>query len=234
VIAGAVTSPWIIRNAVVFGKVIPIKSNAAFELYQSLVDEPTGLVTMWSLTTSHPMLPYTKHGLQYRKLGESTFLDELGAEARRELIRSPGTYAACVVSRLAATTVDLPHVIPFLAESWFHRLCWWLYPIAFFGWLWSLIDPPHVRSRLIAICQVTYVVYLIPYVMVSFYGRYAVPLLLLRCVFTSLFLIRLCRAVNSLVVSLMKKQRKASGSPRRTGRTGTGHDGTGAGRSGVR
>ena len=45
-LACAVTvSPWVVRNAVVFGRFIPVKSNLAYELYQAQCLSPDGRLT---------------------------------------------------------------------------------------------------------------------------------------------------------------------------------------------
>ena len=43
--AGLTLLPWTVRNFLVFGRVIPVKSNLAYELYQSQCLQPDGLIT---------------------------------------------------------------------------------------------------------------------------------------------------------------------------------------------
>ena len=42
--AGLTVTPWVVRNYLVFGRLIPIKSNLAYELYQSQCLQPDGLL----------------------------------------------------------------------------------------------------------------------------------------------------------------------------------------------
>ena len=46
-------APWTIRNLIVFGRLIPVKSNAAYELYQSQCLQPDGLLQARAFST-HP------------------------------------------------------------------------------------------------------------------------------------------------------------------------------------
>src|SRR5262249_16738081 len=45
--------PWTVRNYLVFGKLIPVKSNLAYELYQSQCLQPDGLIQSTTFGT-HP------------------------------------------------------------------------------------------------------------------------------------------------------------------------------------
>ncbi|SRR6056297_2076768 len=180
--------PWLVRNAVVFGALIPIKSNAGYESYQAYHDERHGIVTMKSVYT-HPYHAHTDHGRRFRELGELAFVAEKASEFRRSVNENPMQYWTQVGNRLAAATVELPQEIEILKYSKFHQVCWWLYPLAFFGFLGSLVAPPKTSRTVVGACQVAYVAHLVPYIGVSFYIRYALPLLFVRGLFVCYLLV---------------------------------------------
>ena len=73
--AAAVMSPWIVRNAFVFGRFIPVKSNLSYELYQSqLLNEEGRLST--KVFGTHPYSTAGSERTEYVELGEAAFLDD--------------------------------------------------------------------------------------------------------------------------------------------------------------
>jgi len=183
-IALLVVAPWMVRNAIVFHRFVPIKSNAGYELYQSLFDEPSGVLTMKAMQ-SHPVGSFRMHGLRYRELGEIKFVAEKRSQAMVAIRREPMIYLADVTRRLAACTVNLPHVIDMMRDSWFHRLSQVLHLLTFVGFVVLTIDRSRSDRRLLTCCVIGYVSYLLPYVLLSFYARYLTPLLLIRVLFTA-------------------------------------------------
>ena len=183
-IALLVVAPWMVRNAIVFHRFVPIKSNAGYELYQSLFDEPSGVLTMKAMQ-SHPVGSFRMHGLRYRELGEIKFVAEKRSQAMVAIRREPMIYLADVTRRLAACTVNLPHVIDMMRDSWFHRLSQVLHLLTFVGFVVLTIDRSRSDRRLLTCCVIGYVSYLLPYVLLSFYARYLTPLLLIRMLFTA-------------------------------------------------
>ena len=62
VIAAAVLTPWVARNAIVFGGFIPMKSNVFFEFYQSNEIESDGVLNDETLD-KHPFPRPARNGL---------------------------------------------------------------------------------------------------------------------------------------------------------------------------
>src|SRR5262249_10105881 len=73
-VAGLVLTPWTVRNYLVLGRLIPVKSNMAYELYQSQCLQPDGLIQTTTFST-HPNGGSSKEWREYKALGEMAFLD---------------------------------------------------------------------------------------------------------------------------------------------------------------
>ena len=176
--AAATIAPWMIRNYLVFGRIIPIKSNAAYELYQSQCVTPDGLLR----PSAFAVHPYRSNGLErseYARLGEMVFLDRKRDLFWNSVRSDPIEFVDRVAARaLGATIWYVPfdrndeHRRPIVV--WFYRA---IYPLPFLaficlavaGWR-KRLDP--IQSRVLLI----YAVYLLPYVAISYYDRYAMPL----------------------------------------------------------
>lgn len=163
-------APWTIRNAVVFGKFIPVKSNAVYELYQSLKYSEDGLVTA-DVLAHHPG-NIGPEMYEYRELGEAAYLSRKADQARELLAEHPGRYARHCLYRLWAIAVwDVPFPEPpyWAIPRWFCRLT---YPLPFLGLLvivyrrWWRVDPAAGVAVLAAVGLA------IPYVLLSYYDRY--------------------------------------------------------------
>lgn len=85
--AGLALSPWMIRNYIVLGRVIPVKSNLAYELYQSQCLQPDGLL-QWRTFLLHPYASSSRARREYRELGEIAFVASMTLPPARALIRA--------------------------------------------------------------------------------------------------------------------------------------------------
>lgn len=179
VAAGVVTLPWVVRNAVVFGRLIPVKSNAFYELYQAQLLTPDGIVGADAGFTTHPWRTPGPERDRYLEVGEIAFLDEKRVIFLAALRAAPGEFAARVWNRLAAATVLY---VPFSkaelvkqsdAQVLFSDV---VHPLPFLALVVVVVAPrrPH-RYEWAAV--VVYAAWLLPYVVVSYYGRYGFPLL---------------------------------------------------------
>src|SRR5262249_40419752 len=74
VAAGLTLAPWTGRNYLVFGRLIPVKSNLAYELYQSQCLQGDGLIQNTTFAT-HPYGGPGRERQEYKQLGEIPFLD---------------------------------------------------------------------------------------------------------------------------------------------------------------
>lgn len=80
-VAGITLTPWTVRNYVVFGRLIPVKPNLAYELYQSQCCQADGLIQVATFVRHHPNSPGAwRERLEYKNLGEMAYI-----ERKREL-----------------------------------------------------------------------------------------------------------------------------------------------------
>src|SRR5262249_20537325 len=71
---GLTLLPWTVRNYVVLDRLIPVKSNASYELYQSQCLQPDGLIQRWTFS-NHPGGAGRPEGVEYRQMGEIAYLE---------------------------------------------------------------------------------------------------------------------------------------------------------------
>ena len=178
VFAGLAVAPWTIRNYLVFGRLIPIKSNMAYELYQSQCLQPGGLL-QGGVFASHPSHPQSAERQEYKRLGEVAYLDRKREQFWRAVAADPVDFIEHVATRFLAATV---WYVPFYAGSearnqsvlWVRRVTYPLPFLALVFLLWSSIREPLGWPEWTVVG--VYLLYLLPYVVVSFYERYAIPL----------------------------------------------------------
>jgi hypothetical protein len=180
--AGLTISPWVVRNYQVFGRLIPVKSNLAFELYQSQCLLPDG-VSQTILSRTHPFTPGTAEREEYLALGEMAFLDHKWEQFRDAVRANPWDFAERMGQRfLAVTVVYFPwdrageHRRPW--TLWMNRLT---HPLPFLALLVLLLTARRMglhpaQKAVIAV----YLVYLLPYVVASYAERYGFALLGLK------------------------------------------------------
>ncbi|HEY1376223.1 MAG TPA: DUF1583 domain-containing protein, partial [Gemmataceae bacterium] len=177
--AGLVMAPWAVRNYAVFGRLIPVKSNAAYELYQSQCLQPDGLIQR-STFNSHPYGSAGRERQEYKALGEMAFVDRKREQFWAAVANDPADFLFHLAHRLAGTTV---WYTPFERTEAADR------PVAF--WLGRLVHPlPFLAAVLLVVTARrrplhpaqwavlgVYALYLLPYALVSYYERYGAPLL---------------------------------------------------------
>jgi len=164
----------------VFGRLIPVKSNLAYELYQSQCLQADG-VLQGDTFRQHPYTaPEGTEGREYQALGEMAFMDRKRQQFWDAARGAPWDFAGRVGQRLlAATLVYGP--LDQLGEAsrpwslWLSRLA---HPLAFLSLLALVLAAPWRRLQPAQWVIIgAYVVYLLPYIGMSYYQRYAVPLL---------------------------------------------------------
>ncbi|HEX4589875.1 MAG TPA: hypothetical protein VH120_08105, partial [Gemmataceae bacterium] len=171
--AGLVLTPWTVRNYFVFGRLIPVKSNLAYELYQSQCLQPTGLIQASTFKT-HPVANVQGSRREYKRLGEIVFLEEKGAEFRAAVRADPLDFLDRFANRFLGATV---WYVPFDADEetkrpwsfWTSRLT---HPLPFLCLLVLLLTA--IRTPLVPAQRAVigvYACYLLPYVIVSYYDR---------------------------------------------------------------
>ncbi len=165
-----VLAPWTIRNAVVFGKFIPVKSNAAYELYQTLRYSENGVVTP-EVLDHHPGR-YGVEGREYIELGESRYLSRKAEQAKQLLANDPVGYFRQCGDRLWTMFVwqdDFYHEPEWPIPQWFCRVA---YPLPLLGLLMLLAKKRWRKDPLAGVAILAIIGLAIPYALVSYYERY--------------------------------------------------------------
>ena len=179
-VAGLTLAPWTIRNYLVLGRLVPLKSNLAFEAYQSQCLQPDGLLQDFK---GHPGRANKPEGREYRALGEMAYLERKREQFWQAVRADPVEFLDRSASRVLAATV---WYVPFNRDHeakqpwilWLGRLT---HPLPFLALLVLLLTtgskPVHGTGWLV---MGLYVFHLLPYVLVSYYERYAAPLLAVK------------------------------------------------------
>jgi hypothetical protein len=179
VAACVVVTPWTVRNLIAFGRLIPIKSNAAYELYQSQCLQDDGLVHGRTFRT-HPYATDGPERREYASMGETRFLDHKMDLFRKSVAADPVDFCDRVASRLLGVTLwympgNRKHLLERPWQVWFNRV---LHPLPFVGLLVLAFAAPFRRLNQVELaCVVIYGLYFLPYVLISYYNRYALPML---------------------------------------------------------
>jgi hypothetical protein len=177
-------APWIVRNAVVFGRFIPVKSNLFFELSQSQFDTPDG-VLVGPMVLLQPASESTGTALreEYAAKGEMAFVDEHKERFLAAVRADPREYLRRVAHRFSAAVFDyrptFDYTEPYIPGlRIFFRLAHALPGIACLILIaastWRRLD----RFQTTAVAA--YLLCLAPYVLISYCERYAYPLLGLK------------------------------------------------------
>lgn len=180
-LAVVVMSPWIVRNYLVFGRLIPVKSTLAYELYQAQCLQKELVLSTATLDAHHPISGRTAEGREYRRLGEMAFMDQVANAFRQSVRADPLDYCDRALDRfLCATLWYAPYNVsrpdaPRAAAIGIARL---LYPLPLLAAIYLVFSSNHrPLARIQWIVLGVYGVYLAPYVLISYYERYGVPLL---------------------------------------------------------
>jgi hypothetical protein len=172
-------APWTARNYAVFGRLIPVKSNLAYELYQSQCLQPDGLIRR-STFAQHPGGGHTAEAREYDSLGESAYVARKAEQFRQAVWADPAGFLDRVAARFVGATLwyvpfDPPQEARRPWALWCSRLT---HPLPFLALavliLSALSGAPLRRAEWVVIG--VYWLYLLPYVVVSYYERYAFPL----------------------------------------------------------
>jgi hypothetical protein len=179
-VAALTLLPWTVRNYLVFGRFIPIKANLAYELFQSQCLEPDGLCQSATIAL-HPHTGSSQEAQAYNVLGENAYLERKQQQFWQAVRADPLEFVKRLMIRLAGATL---WYVPFDRDSeprhrpwvpWVSRL---VHPLPFLAVLMLLVTarwrPLHwTQWSVIGV----YLLYLLPYIVVSYFERYAIPLL---------------------------------------------------------
>jgi hypothetical protein len=173
-IALAMQAPWLVRNAVVFHRFVPVKSNGWFELEQSLSDFDGVL----DLTTfaNHPIASEAAKQ-RYLEKGEMAFLDERKAAIwKREPGELTSRWLRHVWNRAVAAFLWKMPINERFSAPWFVTVSRALFAAPFLvgsiAFLLGWRPSPELRN-----VGWFALVYLTPYLAISFYDRYMIPIL---------------------------------------------------------
>jgi hypothetical protein len=177
-VAGLTLAPWTIRNYLVLGRWIPVKSNLAYELYQSQCLQADGLIQRATFL-HHPGRP-NKEAQEYDTLGEIAYLDYKCKQFWQAVRPDPKDFAERVAERFLGATL---WYVPFdrnegAVRPWVFWCSRFIHPLPFMAVLVLLLT---AFRQPLDWAQWTvlgvYLFYLLPYVVIGYYERYAVPLL---------------------------------------------------------
>ncbi len=174
-----VLAPWTIRNYLVFGKLIPVKSNLAYEIYQSHCLQSDGLLNNEGMNR-HPIHRHSRERRMYEVLGEIAYLDRKSEQVVNAVEADPVELFERIAARsLGATLWYVPeNRSPHGSAMWFLWMQRLAHPLPFLALL--VLAFLGVSRGLTSIQWTTIaisVLYLMPYIVVSYYPRYGFPLL---------------------------------------------------------
>ncbi len=179
-VGGLTLAPWTIRNYLVFGRLIPIKSNLAYELYQSQILVQDGVLRAGTFG-SHPYAAAGRERQEYKQMGEIPFLEKKKQLFWNSVWEDPEDFCDRVARRFLVTTLwyeafDRSEETKRPFVFWMCRLT---YPLPFLAMLLLIftgISGNPLNRAQIAVIAV-YLLYLMPYAAVSYYERYSFPLI---------------------------------------------------------
>jgi hypothetical protein len=200
-VAAVVLTPWTARNYARFGRLIPVKSNLAYELYQSQYLTDDGVVR-GATFAHHPYgAPSGPEGKEYEALGEPAFMERKFQQFEGSVRAAPREFARRVANRALAATLLYVPFSPEAEER--HPWALWVsrcsHPLPFLSLIILLATARHWRlDRAECVLIGVYSAYLLPYVVASCYERYLFPLAgvnVLLVVFAAMRLGKLIRGV---------------------------------------
>src|SRR6185312_15246039 len=168
-VAGLLLVPWTVRNYLVFGRLIPLKSNLFFEAYQAQCLQRHGLLLDF---TGHPGAAQHAEGQAYRTLGETIFLQRKREQFCQAVYDDPVEFLDRVAQRfLAATLWYVPfhgdHGSPPPLILWLKRVTHALPFLALAVLLYTASRKPLSAPQWLVIGL--YGFHLAPYVVISYY-----------------------------------------------------------------
>jgi hypothetical protein len=194
-VAAAAVAPWTIRNYLVLGRWVPVKSNLVYEMYQSQCLQPDGILQARTLRL-HPYQRTSRERCEYEALGEAAYLDRKSTQFRLAVAADPLDLLDRIAARFLSATLWYVPIDRSPAEdvSWLARVHRLTHPLPFHSLfclvLIGILDRlPPVMWTAIAI----YCLYLTPYICMSYYARYAFPLLGVKTLLVVWVLDRLVR-----------------------------------------
>lgn len=175
----ALVSPWMMRNRVVLGQWIPIKSNAGFELWQSQYLDDDGVGDTRTLA-QHPWVSNGKLRREYLEQGEVRFIQKKRDIAFEAIGSNPTEYVNRCWKRFVAIFVyyqprgimeRMPNML--LANRLTHPIPIAAIVVILFTW--------QNQPRLAKTSVILYATYFMPYLVLGYNPRYAIPMICIQC-----------------------------------------------------
>jgi len=177
-IAFTIQSPWLVRNYIQFSKFVPIKNNGLFELEQSLLRDDDGVLD-FGRNLHHPYGD-EREAKKHAEMGELAYIQERVATLREKFWERKWVYVDHCSNRIFAMLAWQTPLTPGEEDFTWTHIARSLYTIPWCVFLSSLIpDIPLSRSQRNVLLIAT--VYLLPYALLSYYSRYMIPLMGVRC-----------------------------------------------------
>ncbi len=169
-----VVIPWTVRNHRQFDRLLPIKSNGMFELWQSQCLDDDGVLDRRT-TALHPWPSNGPLRKEYLQLGEIGFVDRYSTLVTAAIAANPWDFCTRITRRFLAATIlyqshDMDeHLI------WPTRFKKIVFPLPVVA-IVLLLASGKWKQRKVASVIAIYICVLLPFVLVSYYDRYAAPL----------------------------------------------------------
>ena len=210
-------TPWTVRNRAVLGKWIPIKSNSSFEIWQSLCIDTDGVLDA-KVLSQHPWPLDGSERAKYVELGEIPFLEHKWHPIFESLRASPWSAVWKLRNRAIASLV---YYFAYRAQDeervWPMRFKRIVFPVPFIALLVCMAIGDVRKTREFQFGVVLYVAILAPYILISYYDRYAAPLLPIKLILViyafqnwQLVLCLLPREVKCLIPFVRRQNHKGN------------------------
>jgi hypothetical protein len=202
-----INSVWTIRNYVVFKSFIPVKSNLFYDAYKSNFVKKNGILDESFLVNTHPIWSHrSEHTIDdnvsgeselsekylawnsqknefeaYKDLGEQQYLKICQDKFKKNMAEQPSLFFKKAFNRLLSITVAY---YPYNKEYESKFLIWRKFIHALpFCFLLMLILFRKNKSRHFWCAVFIYICFLTPYVLITYYIRYSIPLVPLQSLF---------------------------------------------------
>ncbi len=172
-------TPWTVRNLLVFRTLIPIKSNAGYELWLSQCLDDDGVLDEQTFK-KHVGHPNSLHRIRYREAGEINFVADLQAEALAAIMREPRKFVERVLSRASAALLCYQPERGSAEDKLTTSITRLVFPLPFIGFLVVLISGQNREKAGFVAASLIYLAGSLPYILVSYYSRYSTPFLLAK------------------------------------------------------
>ncbi|TWT79752.1 hypothetical protein CA13_11590 [Planctomycetes bacterium CA13] len=172
----AVISPWMIRNRVVLGRWVPIKSAGKFELWQSMCLDNDGVMDMFVMI-QHPWGKDNEARRRYVELGEIAFIDTFDTETSEKFKTEPVDCLDRIANRFASATLFWEPLSANAIPQTLRVVRSIVFVFPFLAMFVILLRTDRTLAKQESAAIWIYAAVLVPYVLISYYDRYAAPLI---------------------------------------------------------